>query len=189
MVQTKGEERACWGRENVAIISPVKLVTKSPVEMKQFSCHICSMFPPESTSRFEVPLPNAAERPRIETQDLPGHQPPGTMLELCGWKRMTWIPPETVLCWTDLLIWGFYFVWPLWTLLPFSHYLDMATDGRESLFLLVNPPEIVEETLIFGIFLLCGEQRWLGWTEKTQPQWRKNAFPLTFQMANALLSL
>lgn len=84
-------------RENMAIISPVRLVKKSPIEMKQFSWHICSMFPPENASRFGVPLPSAAERPRTETQELPGHQPVRTLLELHGQKRMSWISPEMML--------------------------------------------------------------------------------------------
>lgn len=148
--------------------------------MKQFSWHICSMFPPESARGFWVPLPKAAESPRIDTQKLPGHQPVRTLLELHGWKRMTWISPEMVLDWTDLFIWGFYFFGPLWTSLHFSHYLDMATNGKESLFILVNPPETLGKKMIFTVFLLCGEQRWLGWKEKTQPQRRKKCLSLNF---------
>jgi len=71
-------------RENVAIISPVKLVKKPPVEIIQFSRSICSIFPPESVSGFGVPLPTAVERPRRETQDLPGHHPVRSPLELHG---------------------------------------------------------------------------------------------------------
>lgn len=67
---------------NMAIISPVKLAKKSPVEMKPFSLHICSMFPPENASRFRAPLPSSAARPRIETKELLGHPQVRILLEL-----------------------------------------------------------------------------------------------------------
>lgn len=169
-------------RENVAIISPVKLVKKTPVEVKQFSWHICSIFPPESGSRFGAPLPNAAKRSRTETQELPGHQTVRTLLELHGWKRMTWISSEmALLCWTDLSIWCLYFFGPLWTSLRFSCYLDVATDGKELLFILVNPPETLEKTWFLPYFCFVGSRG--GWDEKKKHSHReeKMLFPKPFR--------
>lgn len=54
--------------ENMAIISLVKLVNKSLVEMEQSSEHICNRFPPESENRFKVPLPRAT---LLEMLELP----------------------------------------------------------------------------------------------------------------------
>lgn len=159
------------GRENVAIISLVKLGKKTPVEMKPFSWLVCSTLAPESASRFGVPLANAAERPRTETQELPGHPPVRTLLELHGWKSH-----EFPLRWLRYAEQTFYFG-PLWTSLPFSHYLDVATDGKESLLILVNPPETRKNPWFLTYFCFVGSRG--GWDEKKKHSHREEKMPFS----------
>lgn len=84
----------CEG-ENMAIISLVKLVNKSLVEMEQSSEHICNRFLPESENRFKVPPPRAT---LLEMLKLPRRHPRRILLEPHHLKKMIQISPGMSLC-------------------------------------------------------------------------------------------
>lgn len=153
----KSRGDSMWGRENTATIIPGKPVKKSPIETKLLSWHILlHLFTRKYKKIWGASAQGCWEDQNRDTKAVwtsTRQDPPGS-----SWLKkddLNFLWDCAVLCWTDLIIWGFYFE------LPFSPYLDMATDSKDSLFILVNPPETLQEKnpLIFTIFLLCVEQR------------------------------
>lgn len=144
-------------RENTATIIPGKPVKKPLIETKLLSWHILlHLFTRKYKKIWGASAQGCWEDQNRDTKAVwtsTRQDPPGS-----SWLKkddLNFLWDCAVLCWTDLIIWGFYFE------LSFSPYLDMATDSKDSLFILVNPPETlqVKNPLIFTIFLLCVEQR------------------------------
>lgn len=134
----KSRGDSMWGRERTQLqLSQESRLRSLPLKWNYFPDTFCCIFSPESIRKFGVPLPKAAERTRIADWTSTRQDPPGS-----SWLKkddLNFLWDCAVLCWTDLIIWGFYFE------LPFSLYLDMATDSKDSLFILVNPPETLQE--------------------------------------------